>query len=71
MPTVYIEARPKGRNGPVLDYVVEDRAFQVLAKFRTQREAVDWAKAQGMKPLIARVRYRNERNVPEHWRPCR
>jgi hypothetical protein len=32
MPNVYVEARPKGRpnDGPIEDYVVEDRANHVL-----------------------------------------
>ena len=45
MANVYIETRPKGRReeGPVEDYVVEDHSNHVLATFKTQREAIDWA----------------------------
>ena len=45
MANVYIETRPKGRHeeGPIEDYVVEDHSNHVLATFKTQREAIDWA----------------------------
>ena len=40
------EPRPKGRpeGDPIDDYVVEDHADHVLATFKTQREAIEWAK---------------------------
>jgi hypothetical protein len=49
---VYIETRPKGRReeGPVEDYVVEDHSNHVLATFKTQREAIDWAIKNGHTP---------------------
>ena len=49
MATVYIEPRPKGRpeGDPIDDYVVEDHADHVLATFKTQREAIEWAKKNG------------------------
>ena len=52
MANVYIEARPKGRpeGSPIGDYVVEDRSDHVLATFKTQREAVDWAIKNGHTP---------------------
>ena len=70
MPQVYIEARPKGRpeGDPVEDYVVEERAGRVVHTSRTQREAIDWAKREGLDPLIARVRHLNDRDKPDHWR---
>jgi len=45
MANVYVEARPKGRpeGSHIDDYVVEDHANHVLAAFKTQREAIDWA----------------------------
>jgi hypothetical protein len=72
MPNVYIEPRPKGRpdGAPIDDYVVEDHADHVLAKFKTQHEAIDWARKEGHHPLIARVRNRNNKNIPDHWRPA-
>ena len=52
MANVYIEARPKGRpeGSPIEDYVFEDRSDHVLATFKTQREAVDWAIKNGHTP---------------------
>ena len=49
MANVYIEPRPKGRpeGSHIDDYVVEDHADHVLANFKTQREAIDWAKNNG------------------------
>ena len=48
MATVYIEARPKGREGtPIDDYVVEDHADNVLRTLKTQLEAIAWAKSNG------------------------
>lgn len=45
MANVYVEARPRGRpEAPIQDCVVEDHANSVLATFRTQAEAVQWAK---------------------------
>ncbi len=70
MPNVYIEPRPKGRaeGSLVEDYVIEDHADHVLATFRTQHEAIAWAKAQGHHPLVARVRHLNDKTRPDHWR---
>jgi hypothetical protein len=59
MPNVYVEPRPKGRH--IEDFVVEDHADHILASFRTQQEAIDWAKGQGHAPLVARVRPTFER----------
>jgi hypothetical protein len=58
MANVYVEARPKGRpeGSRIDDYVVEDHADHVLGTFKTQREAIDWAKSKGHAPLVARVR---------------
>lgn len=70
MANVYIEARPKGRpeGSAIQDYVVEDHADHVLGTFSTQKEAIDWAKARGHHPLIARVRHLNNKKNPDHWR---
>ncbi|WP_084143836.1 hypothetical protein [Methylocapsa acidiphila] len=71
MTTVYVEARPKGRpeGSAITDYVVEDHADHVLATFKTQKEAIDWAKQNGHKPHVARVRHLNNKKNPDHWRP--
>jgi hypothetical protein len=70
MANVYIEARPKGRpeGHPIDGYVVEDHADHELATFRTQTEAIQWARQQGHHPLVARVRHLNDKKIPDHWR---
>ena len=70
MANVYIEARPKGRpeGTRIDDYVVEDRADHGLGTFRTQHEAISWARSNGHNPLVARVRHLNDKNKPDHWR---
>jgi len=54
MATVYVEARPKGRSegSHIDDYVVEDHADHALATFKTQHEAIDWAKKNGHSPHV-------------------
>ena len=54
MANVYIEARPKGREegAHIDDYVVEDHADHVLATFKTQHEAIAWAKKGRKKGTI-------------------
>jgi hypothetical protein len=56
MANVYIEPRPKGRpeGSHVDDYVVGDHADHVLATFKTQHEANDWAKKNGHTPMSPR-----------------
>jgi hypothetical protein len=70
MANVYVEARPKGRpeGSPITDYVVEDHADNVLGTFGTQADAIAWAKRQGHRPLVARVRHLNNKRIPDHWR---
>jgi hypothetical protein len=69
MATVYVEARPKGREGtPIDDYVVEDHAGHVLRTLKTQAEAIAWAKSNGHSPHVARVRHLNDKKKPDHWR---
>jgi hypothetical protein len=70
MPNVFVEARPKGRQegDPIEDYVVEDHADHVLMTFKTQHEAIAWAKSNGHAPLVARVRHLNNKKLPDHWR---
>jgi len=67
---VYIEARPKGRpdGSPIEGYVVEDHTDHVLATFKTQDEAVKWARSNGHHPHVARVRHLNDKKTPGHWR---
>lgn len=70
MAVVFVEAHPKGRpeGSPISDYVVEDHADHVLATCKTQKEAIDWAKANGHSPHVARVRHLNDKKKPDHWR---
>jgi hypothetical protein len=71
MVKVYIEPRPKGRPAgtPIDDYAVEDGANSVLSTYRTQADAIVWAKARGHSPImVAHVRY-TSKGSPDHWRP--
>jgi hypothetical protein len=69
MPNVYVEARPKGlREGsPIDDYVVEDHADRLLGTFKTQSDAIAWAKKMGHHPLVARLRHLNSKRIPDNW----
>ena len=51
-----IEARPKGRREgtAIVDYVVEEQGDRVLKAFKTQAEALSWAKSEGHSPHVAR-----------------
>jgi hypothetical protein len=69
MAVVFIEPRPKGKEegSPITDYVVEYQADRVLASFKTQHQAIDWAKRSGGTLHVARVRHLNDKNKPDHW----
>jgi hypothetical protein len=66
----YIEALPKGHpeGSPIEGYVAEDHVDRVLGTFTTPKEAIDWIKSRGYVPLVARVRHRNDKTNPSHWR---
>ncbi|MBO1326328.1 hypothetical protein K2X14_16150 [Acetobacter sp. TBRC 12305] len=67
--SVYVEARPRGRDGdPISHYVVEDQASSVLHSTNTQAEGIQWAKARGYVPHVARVRHLDDKRIPDHWR---
>jgi hypothetical protein len=70
MAVVYVEARPKGRpeGSPITDYVVEDHADHPLETFKTQHEAIEWAKKNGHVVHVARVRHLNDKKNADHWR---
>ena len=70
MAAAFVEARPKGRpeGSPITDYVVEDHADHVLGTFKTQKDAIDWAKKNGHSPHVARVRHLNDKKKPDQWR---
>ena len=48
--------------------MVEDHKDHVLKTFKTQKEAIDWAKKEGHHPLVARVRHENNKTKLDHWR---
>ncbi|ASL12320.1 hypothetical protein U8D42_27190 (plasmid) [Mycobacterium europaeum] len=69
MGNVYVEPRPKGREGDAIShYVVEDHADSELHRASTQQDAIDWAKKQGHSPLVARVRHLTDKKKPDQWR---
>ena len=70
MGNVYIVPRPKGRHeGTAIEgYVIEDHKDHVLKTFKTQKEAIDWAKKVGHHPLVARVRHITDKKNADHWR---
>jgi hypothetical protein len=70
MTSVFIEARPKGRaeGSAIDDYVVEEQGDRVLKTFKTQEDAIIWAKGEGHSPHVARVRHLNDKEIPDHWR---
>ena len=61
-------AQGSPRGDPIDDYVVEHRADHVLATFKTQREAIEWAKKNGHTAHVARVRHLNDKKKADHWR---
>ena len=68
MAIVYIEPRPKGREGArIEDYVVEEHGGKVLKVCKTQKDAEVWAKVNGHTAHVARVR-NTQRGNPDHWR---
>ena len=53
---------------PYLMYQAPNYKLKV-GNFKTQEEAITWAKKEGHSPNVARVRHQNEKNIPDHWRP--
>ncbi|EFG79761.1 hypothetical protein HMPREF0591_0343 [Mycobacterium parascrofulaceum ATCC BAA-614] len=69
MANVYVEPRPKGREGDAIShFVVEDHADSELHQASTQQEAIAWAKQHGHSPLVARVRHLSDKKKPDQWR---
>jgi hypothetical protein len=70
MSVVYVEAPPKaGRKGARSRTTFSrDHADSVLATFKTQHDAIAWAKQEGHSPHVARVRHLNKKTEPDHWR---
>jgi hypothetical protein len=67
MPAVFVEARPKGKDSSISDDVVEDRADQVRATYKTQEEAIGWAK-KNVTRRMSRVGHLNDKKKPDQWR---
>ncbi|WP_201409531.1 hypothetical protein [Mycobacterium paraintracellulare] len=67
MGNVYVEPRPKGREGDAISHYV-DHADSELHRASTQQDAIDWAKKQGHSPLVARVRHLTDKKKPDQWR---
>jgi hypothetical protein len=70
MAAAYIEHRPLASDpqaGTIYHaVVVNGREFKT---FKTQKEAADWAIAQGYTPVhVARERHLQNRDSPDHWR---
>jgi hypothetical protein len=70
MSAAYIEHRPlasHAHEGTTHHSVVVDG--REIQSFKTQKEAADWAIAQGYKPVhVARERHLQNRDRPDHWR---
>ena len=62
MAKVYIKTRPTGR------YVVENHADHMLGMFRSQKDAIRWARDMGHSPFVAVVPQQNDKRNPNHWR---
>ena len=58
----HVKGRPEGSF--IEDFVVEDHADHGLGTFKTQKEAIDWARQNGHSPLVARVRHLNDKKYP-------
>ena len=53
---------------PLLTTLSKTSADKVLKTTSTQKEAIDWAKANWHSPHVARVRHLNDKKNPDHWR---
>lgn len=70
MTNVYVEPRPKDREGAQIEHYVVEHAGGTSVdgvKYKTQEDAIDAAKKQGHSPLVGRVR-NTEKGNPDHWR---
>lgn len=67
---VFVEPRPKGRHegDPIRVYIVEDHVDHILATFKTQHNAIEWAKKNGHMPHVVRARHLNDEKTPDRWR---
>ena len=71
MAIVYILPWPKKReHGLRIEHYVAETADdnQILGTFPTQAAAIEWAATNGHTAHVARVRYLNDKQNPDHWR---
>ena len=62
--------RKAGRKvAPIEDFVVKEKGDRVLKTFKTQAQAITWAKSEGHSPHVARVRHLNDKEKPDQWPP--
>ena len=61
---------PEGSAGGLTDRRLcsGGHADHVLHTSKPQRAAIEWARKEGHKPLVARVRHLNNKKNPDHWR---
>jgi hypothetical protein len=56
MANVFVAPRRMQPGSAALDlYIVKNRADQLLGLFRTEQDAIRWAKAMGHSPLVVRT----------------
>jgi hypothetical protein len=70
MAAAYIEHRPLASDpkAATTHHAVVSAGREVKT-FKTQKEAADWAIAQGYKPVhVAPERHLQNKDVPDHWR---
>jgi hypothetical protein len=72
MANVYVEPRPKGRDGTAITHYVLELAGDLpvagaTPTYSTQELAIADAKKLGHHPNVARVRHTDKGN-PDHWR---
>jgi len=63
MPNVFVEPSPDGGY-----QIVTSGGTTPEKGFATQAAAIEAARQQGHKPLVARVRELNDKDKPDHWR---
>ncbi len=63
MPNVFVE--PDKGGGYQIEFTDGSPA---KGGFKTQEEAIEQARKDGHRPLVARVRELNDKDKPDHWR---
>ena len=71
MTAAYIEHRPLASDpkAGTASHAVVVGGREIVRTFKTQKEAAEWAKAQGYQPIhVARERHLQNADQPDHWR---